>query len=114
MGLVAAASTAWSCGVCATDKKAAVYDYRTEENARRHGHTVIYLDFSDPKGDAAPILRRILAGSGQVDKGSVRVSSTPPAVALAYDPRHTSATGLLAQLNQKLSSYGLRLHPLSL
>jgi hypothetical protein len=112
--LVAAPRTpARACGQCIEDKIAATYDHAVLTRAARDGHVVVFADIRGPAAGAGPALKafivRTLASTRGIDVGTVRVSLDPPAASFACDPARHAPKELLASVNPRLATKGLRL-----
>ena len=114
LGMVAAARTpAHACGHCLEDKVAATYDHAVLTRAARDGHVVVFADVRGPAAGGGPALKafiaRTLAAAPGVDAGTVRVSLDPPAASFACDPARHTPGALIAAVNPRLATKGLRL-----
>ena len=112
--LVAGARTpAHACGHCIEDKVAATYDYAVLTRAARSGHVVVFAEIRGPAAGADPALKafiaRALASTPGIDAGTVRVSLDPPAASFACDPARHAPNALLASVNLRVATRGLRL-----
>ena len=103
------AGLAWSCGICDSDRKAAVYDYRMVQQAGTTGQLVVYLAIDGSvvqSRDMKTWLSTMVSGIAP----HYRVSLAPAAMALELAPdRVDQAT---ARLRKKLAPRGLRLRRL--
>ena len=115
-GLAAlACAGALACGHCVEDRIAAVYDHALVQRALASGHRLAYFAWDGPGLRDAAQRRRIVAlveASAGIEKGSARVSVEPAAIAVAFDPRRTSAASVGAALQRKLAPLKLALVPL--
>lgn len=104
---------AQSCQACVEDKVAATYDWQVIATAKRQGHTVIFTAITGPIAPEGHSMERHLARTlatvPGVDKGTVRISLAPPALAFAADLRRQSVDTLLGAMNQRLRSFGITL-----
>jgi hypothetical protein len=108
-------ATALACGYCVEDRIAAVYDHALVQRIAGSQHQLAYFAWDGPseRGEAARLKMLALGeATAGVDKGSVRVSMDPAAIAVAFDPRRTSAAAVGAALGKKLESLKLAVIPL--
>lgn len=117
VGLLATLATVGSlaCGYCVEDRIAAVYDHALSQRAAASGHRLAYFAWDGPteRSEAARLkIMAAVAATAGVDKGSVRVAMEPAAIAVAFDPRRTSADAVGAALQKKLGSLKLGITPL--
>lgn len=109
MGSVAMA-TALACGYCVEDRIAAVYDHALVQRVAVSQHQLAYFAWDGPSDRSEAARLKIMAlgeAAAGVDKGSVRVSMDPAAIAVAFDPRRTSAAAVGAALGKKLEAVKL-------
>lgn len=116
-GLVAtlASAAALACGHCVEDRIAAVYDHALVQRTLASKHQVAYFAWDGPTERSEAVRLKMLAlgeATTGVDKGSVRVAMDPAAIAVAFDPRRTSAEAMAAALQKKLGALKLSVIPL--
>ena len=115
--LAASAAAAQACGYCVEDTVAAVYDYGLHQRTLALKHEIAFFAWDGPinRDDAT---RRNIAQAVEsvagVDRGSVRVSMEPAALALAFDPRKSSAGAMQTAISQRLGQLKLGIRPLQL
>jgi|SRR5262245_61304631 len=110
--LIAAPRWAGACNACVEDKVAATYDWRVIAEAQRAHHVVVFTALIGPAAGASrlePEVRRALASVGGIDRGSLRISFTPPAVSFACDPAREAPDRLVARASQRLAPMKLSL-----
>jgi len=111
-----AATTSRACGVCDQDKVAATYDHAVVTTAASEHHRMLFAAIIGPVavGDVglAGRLTRTLERAAGVDAGTARVSLSPAAVSLVWDPSRTTRARLLAALTRRLERHGLSLRPI--
>lgn len=117
VGLIAmlATAAALACGYCVEDRIAAVYDHALSQRVAASGHRLAYFAWDGPTERSEAVRLRMLAlgeATAGVDKGSVRVAMDPAAIAVAFDPRRTSAQAVGAALQKQLGALKLSLIPL--
>jgi hypothetical protein len=117
VGLVAtlASAAALACGHCVEDRIAAVYDHALVQRTLAGKHQVAYFAWDGLTERSEAVRMKMLAlgeATTGVDKGSVRVAMDPAAIAVAFDPRRTSAEAVAAALQKKLGALKLSLIPL--
>jgi hypothetical protein len=108
-----AATACRACGLCDEDKVAATYDHAVVTTAASQHHRMMFAALVGPLpvGNAAlagRITRELELTTG-VDTRTARVSLSPAAVSLAWDPGKTTQQGLLAALAKALAPHGLGL-----
>jgi len=105
------APAARACDACLEDKIAATYDWQVVAAATQHGHTVVFTAIAGPvsrsEAGLAAALARAVAATPGVDRGTVRVSLSPPAVSFACERRAATATAAAA--SRRLRARGLSL-----
>jgi hypothetical protein len=111
-GLLATLATAGAlaCGYCVEDRIAAVYDHALGQRVAASGHQLAYFAWDGPTERSEAVRLKMVAlaqASAGVDPGSVRVSMEPAAIAVAFDPRRTSAAAVGAALQKKLETLKL-------
>jgi hypothetical protein len=115
--LAASAAAAQACGYCVEDTVAAVYDYGLHQRTLALKHEIVFFAWDGPvnRDDAARrnITQAVESVPG-VDRGSVRVSMEPAALALAFDPRKSSAAAIQTALTQRLGQLKLGIRHLQL
>jgi hypothetical protein len=92
--LVGLCAPAWSCGVCIEDKVAATYDHAVVQRAAAKRQVIVVCGV---RGGLDP--GRIRNAARQVrglDRGSVRISSEPPALSFALDREQRPGEALAA------------------
>ncbi|HWA13020.1 MAG TPA: hypothetical protein VHA15_07995 [Burkholderiales bacterium] len=114
--LALAAHAAWvaACGHCIEDRVAAVYDHAVVKEALERRHKVAFFALQGPVTSGEVTKRTVVTTAESlrgVDKGSVRVSVEPAAVALAFDPSRISLPAILGPLEAALARRGLTLAP---
>ncbi len=119
ISLVASAAPvgALACGYCVEDRIAAVYDHALNQRVTAERHGLVYLAWDGPvERTEASRLKLLALGEAVagVDKGSVRVSMEPAAIALSFDPRRTSADAISIALQKKLRELKLVVIPLQM
>ncbi|MEJ8837315.1 hypothetical protein [Ramlibacter sp. AN1133] len=98
--LLVAAAQAQACGICAEDKVAATYDYRSVQDALARGRVVVYCELAGlPDVQRA---RQAAARLRGVEPKSVRVSAAPSAVSFVLDPKQQSAQAAVLALQAAL------------
>jgi hypothetical protein len=98
--LLCTALQAQACGVCATDKVAATYDYHSVQQALAQGRVVVYCDLAGvPDVQRA---RHVAARLRGVEAASVRVSASPAALSFVLDPKQQSPQAALLSLRAGL------------
>jgi hypothetical protein len=117
VGLVVAlaSAAALACGHCVEDRIAAVYDHALVQRTLASKHQVAYFAWDGPTERSEAVRMKMLAlgeATTGVDKGSVRVAMDPAAIAVAFDPRRTSAEAVAAALQKKLGTLKLSVIPL--
>ena len=115
LGLACGAGAALACGHCVEDRIAAVYDHALQQKTIATGHQLAYFAWDGPleRSPAArsKILEAVQATPG-IDKGSVRVSMEPAAIAVTFDPRRDTVEGITAALQKNVRSLKLSVLPL--
>ena len=112
LATLAAAGTALACGHCVEDRIAAVYDHALTQRIAVARHQLAYFAWDGPLARDEASRRKILAlveAAASVDRGSVRVSMDPAAIAVAFDPRRTTAAAVGAALGKTLEPVKLTL-----
>ena len=104
--LLLGVAQAQACGICAEDKVAATYDYRTVQDALARGRVVVYCDLAGVQD--VQRARQAAARVRGVDPRSVRVSAQPAAVSFVLDPKQQSAQAAVLALQAGLPA-GARL-----
>ena len=93
LGAPAAAS---ACGACDEDKLAATYDHAVVEAAMAKGELMVFVAVDGPVSvDGLPA--RIAAAARKVrgvQKGTLRISTSPPAFSFALDAREKPEVAL--------------------
>ena len=100
-----AAGTAFGCGHCVEDRIAAVYDHALVQRTHAGRHQIAWFAWDGPLARDEVSRRRILAlveSVPGVDKGGVRVSVEPGAIAVAFDPRRSSGAAVVAAVGARL------------
>jgi hypothetical protein len=98
--LLLAAVQAQACGLCAEDKVAATYDYRSVQDALARGRLVVYCELAglhDVKR-----VRQVAGHVRGVEARSVLVSAAPAAVSFVLDPKQQSAQAAVRALQAAL------------
>jgi len=104
-----------SCGVCAEDKIAAVYDHASITRALGAGRTVVFFGFDGAPAQATRAkIEKSAASVAGVDPASVRASLAPGALAIAFDPRRVRLSDVQRSLETRLGPLGVSLYPLHL
>lgn len=115
LGLAWGAASAMACGHCVEDRIAAVYDHALQQKTAAIQHQIAYFAWDGPL-ERSPTARSRIADAAQatpgVDKGSVRVSMEPAAIAVAFDPRRDTVEGITAALQKKVAGMKLSVVPL--
>lgn len=115
LALLAVVEPAQACGHCVEDRIAAVYDHALVQNTVASGHQIAYFAWegvlAGGESSRLELLVQVQAVPG-VDKGGVRVSMEPAAIAVAFDPRRSNATSLGAALQARLRRLKLSVVPL--
>lgn len=116
-GLLAtlATASALACGYCVEDRIAAVYDHALGQRVAASGHQLAYFAWDGPSERSDAVRLKMVAlgeATSGVDQGSVRVAMDPAAIAVAFDPRRTSAAAVGAALQKKLAALKLSVIPL--
>ena len=109
-----ATGTALACGHCVEDRIAAVYDHALVQRTHAGRHQIAWFAWDGPLARDEASRRRILALAGAVpgvDKGGVRVSVEPGAIAVAFDPRLSSGAAVAAALAARLRTLNLVIVP---
>lgn len=109
------AGTALACGHCVEDRIAAVYDHALVQRTHAGRHQIAWFAWDGPLARDEASRRRILAvveAVPGVDKGGVRVSVEPGAIAVAFDPRRSSGAAVAAALGAWLRALNLTIVPL--
>jgi hypothetical protein len=105
-----------ACGLCDEDKVAATYDYGVVTTAASQHHRMLFAAFIGPVAvsDAALAdrLTRALERTVGVDAQSARISLSPAAMSLAWDPGKTTRARLIAAMTRALAPHRLRLRPI--
>jgi hypothetical protein len=86
--LLAAVASAQACGVCAEDKIAATYEYRSVQEALARGKVVVYCELAGVRD--LQRTRAAVARVRGVDGLNVRLSAEPAALSFVLDPRQQS------------------------
>ena len=110
-----AAGTALACGHCVEDRIAAVYDHALVQRTHAGRRQIAWFAWDGPLARDESSRRRILAlveAVPDVDKGGVRVSVEPGAIAVAFDPRRSSGAAVAAALGARLRTLNLVIVPL--
>ena len=103
---------ALACGHCVEDRIAAVYDHALVQRTAASGQRLAYFALAGKlvPGEAA---RRDIASLAErtpgVSPGSARVSMEPGALAVAFDPRRSSAGSIETALRANLQASKLSL-----
>lgn len=109
------AGPALACGHCVEDRIAAVYDHALVQRTLAARHRIVYFAWEGRLPIDQASRRRLLAqveAVAGVDKGSVRVSMEPAAIAVSFDPRHSDGAAIEAAIQRKLAPLGVSLVPL--
>ncbi|MDB5822442.1 MAG: hypothetical protein JWR21_1146 [Herminiimonas sp.] len=109
------APPAFACGYCVEDKIASVYDHAVITRALDARHQIAFFGIDGAIVVDAKAVRELeaLASNAEgADKGSLRISLDSAALAVAFDPRRTSFSGLQKSLEKKLAAKHLSLLPL--
>jgi copper-containing nitrite reductase len=110
-----AGGNAAACGHCVEDRIAAVYDHALVQRARASKHQVAYFAWDGAFTRDETSRRGVLAVAEAVpgiDKGSVRVSMEPAAIAVAFDPRRSDAAAIATALRAALRRLSVDVVPL--
>lgn len=109
------AGPALACGHCVEDRIAAVYDHALVQRTLASQHRLAYFAWEGRLPIDQASRRRLLAqveAVAGVDKGSVRVSMEPAAIAFSFDPRRSDGASIEAAIQRKLAPLGVSLVPL--
>ena len=102
-----------TCGICAQDRIAAVYDHGSIVQALDRKH---YVAFFAIDGTLAPRARHVIEVLAEstfaVDKGSARVSVKAAALSLAFDPQRVAFAAVQRILDRKLAAIRLSQLPM--
>lgn len=104
-----------ACGVCVEDRIAAVYDHALVTRTQQLKQKMLYLAWDGAVSRDVATRQRLLDVIGSVvgiTLGSVRVSTEPASIALAFDPAKTTAEKIEATLQAKLSKFRMYVTPL--
>ena len=113
--LLFTATTASACGHCVEDRIAAVYDHTLVKRTVVGKFQIVYFAWDGPLPRDEATRKRILALGEAVTgvaTGSVRVAMEPAAIAVAFDPRRSSAAAIAAALQKKLQPLKVGIVPL--
>ena len=109
------AGPALACGHCVEDRIAAVYDHALVQRTLASQHRLAYFAWEGRLPIDQASRRRLLAqveAVAGVDKGSVRVSMEPAAIAFSFDPRRSDGASIEAAIQRKLAPLEVSLVPL--
>lgn len=101
---------AMACGYCVEDRIAAVYDHALLQRTLANRHQIAFFAWEGPVTRGAAARLKVLAlgeATPGVDKGSVRVSMEPAAVAVAFDPNSINGKNIQKALQKTLGSMKL-------
>ncbi len=117
VGLLATLATAaaLACGHCVEDRIAAVYDHALVQRTLAGKHQIAYFAWDGALARDDALRRKLLALAEAVpgvDKGGVRVSLEPAAIAVAFDPRRGDGAAIGAALQKKLRALSVEIVPL--
>ena len=101
-----------ACGHCDEDRIAAVYDHALSQRTLALKHEIIFFAWDGAVTLSNESRQKMLAlgeAVPGVDKGSMRVSMEPAALAVAFAPQRYSAQAVEAALRQKLATMKLTL-----
>ena len=110
-----AGGAALACGHCVEDRIAAVYDHALVQRALASGHSIAYFAWDGAMARNDALRRQLLALAAAVpgvDKGGVRVSMEPAAIAVAFDPRRSSGAAIAAALQGAMRRLSVEIVPL--
>jgi len=111
--LVAALSPteSFACGACVEDKIAATYDYAVVKKAEADHHLIVFgeIDGSANLDAMAPKIAHAAARVRGVDRGTVRISASPPAFSFALDPASQGPDAAMNELRRRLGSTRVKL-----
>lgn len=113
--LALGSSAALACGYCVEDRIAAVYDHALLQRTLARGHQMAFFAWDGPiTHNEAARLKLLALGEATpgVDKGSVRVSMEPAALAVAFDPQSADGKNMAKALQKKLAGMKLSITPL--
>ena len=94
-----------ACGHCVEDRIAAVYDHALLQQTAARQQRIAYfaLEGRFTRGDKERHqIRALVEATPGVNQGSTRVSLEPAALAIAFDPRRSSAESIETLLQKKL------------
>jgi hypothetical protein len=91
---------AQACGICAEDKVAATYDYRSVQDALARGRVVVYCELAGWAD--VQRTRQAAARVRGVEARSVRVSAQPAALSFVLDPKQQSPQAAVLALQAAL------------
>jgi hypothetical protein len=109
--LICFITSAQACGICDEDKVAATYDHAIVTQATAHHHAVAFVAVDGMDGapvDLGDAVKMRAASLKGIDRSSVRVSISPPALSFAYDPAIQSPPALLNRLQERFTKNGWR------
>lgn len=108
-------TAALACGYCVEDRIAAVYDHALMQRTLAGKHQIAYFAWDGPLARDEASRRKMLAlgeAVPGVDKGSVRVSMDPAAIAVAFDPQRSNGAAIAAAVQKKLEALKVSVVPL--
>jgi len=110
-----AAGAALACGHCVEDRIAAVYDHASVQRALAARHQVAYFAWDGAMARDEALRRKLVSLAETVpgvDKGSVRVSMEPAAIAVSFDPQRGDRAAIGAALQKKMKALSVETVPL--
>jgi hypothetical protein len=113
LSLAAAVSPAasFACGACVEDKIAATYDYAVVKKAEADHHLMVFgeIDGSANVNAVGPKIASAAARVRGIDRGTVRISASPPAFSFALDPAAQEPDAAMNELRRRLGSANVKL-----
>ncbi len=104
--LVIQGTGAFACGHCIEDKMAATYDHGVVTRAMQRGRAMVFLEAAGlerAEHGSAPALVAAVEAVAGVDRGTVRISTAPPAVSFSFDSDRYAVAGAVSEINRELA-----------
>ena len=113
LSLAAALSPAasFACGACVEDKIAATYDYAVVKKAEADHHLMVYGEI-ESSANVNAVTAKVASAAARVrgvDRGTVRISASPPAFSFALDPASQGPDAAMNELRKRLGSANVKL-----
>jgi hypothetical protein len=97
---------AFACGHCIEDRMAATYDHGVVTKAMQRGRVMVFLDAAGldrAEHGSAPALVAAVEGVPGVDRGTVRISTAPPALSFSFASERHTVAGAVSEMNHRLA-----------